>query len=73
MTDRPATSPYFPYLISRLMSIALTEWVSAPTDMMSTPVSATALEASRLMPPDASRRQSSPHTAYGTEKGITFP
>ena len=37
------------------MSKALTEWVSAPTDIRSTPVVATAETLSRVMPPEASR------------------
>src|SRR4029077_253274 len=39
---------------SRPMSKTLTEWVSAPTEMKSTPVSATSLARSNVSPPDAS-------------------
>jgi hypothetical protein len=36
------------------MSKTLTEWVSAPTEMKSTPVRATSLARSKVSPPDAS-------------------
>src|SRR5262249_15852888 len=41
---------------SMAMSRARTEWVSAPTEMASTPVSATSRTVSIVMPPDASSR-----------------
>src|SRR5205823_11821142 len=46
-----------PASISRERSIAGAEWVSAPTLIESTPVSATAATVPRLTPPDASLRR----------------
>lgn len=55
--SQPRVSPVPFYLISptsMLMSSALTLWVSAPTEMTSTPDFATASIVSSLMPPEAS-------------------
>lgn len=51
------------------ISIAFTEWVRAPMEMMSTPVSATARRVSSVMPPLASSRARAIHQPHRLRHG----